>query len=190
MRFTSSIPGLRSSLILLSGPPSRKAVPSNDGSIANLSIPWWKPVIYMHNENMSSGIPLFYIILTNKRQIQVTLQKLFLPCHWNHYFLHPWVQNLKLQSLQRKVYWIQHFLTTKKKDKNYEQELRQHQNEIRNITLTVLFRSPKYRFVPEKPLSSIHFLINLNVPITEANKLEKKIMGEGFRSKQQGLRPL
>ena len=47
------------------------------------------------------------------------------------------------------------------------------QNEIWNITLTVLFRSPKYRFVPEKPLSSIHFLINLNVPITEANRLEK-----------------
>lgn len=40
---TSSTPGLRSSPIFRSGPPSMKALPSNVGSIANLSIPWWKP---------------------------------------------------------------------------------------------------------------------------------------------------
>lgn len=37
---TSSTPGLLSSLIFRSGPPSMKALPRTDGSIANLRIPW------------------------------------------------------------------------------------------------------------------------------------------------------
>jgi hypothetical protein len=44
--FTSSTPGLWSSLIFRSGPPSIKAVPNNDGSIANFNIPWWKPITF------------------------------------------------------------------------------------------------------------------------------------------------
>lgn len=44
--FTSSAPGLLSSLIFRSGPPSIKAVPNKDGSIASFKIPWWKPLTF------------------------------------------------------------------------------------------------------------------------------------------------